>query len=96
MFKPGTSTLAKFARAQMVGGSETAFLLLLGHGVTGDFESAVAGFSKKPDGKSAVTSAIKERAGALSKKMVAMMEERAAIVAKHATRTARSRSESTS
>ena len=89
---PGASALADFARTQLVGGSESTFLLLLGHGVAGDFEKAIMGFTKKPDGKSAVTSAMKAQAGTLSKRMVEMMEAHAAARAERS----RVRSESTS
>ena len=86
---PGSSSVSTYARAQVVGGSDMAFLLLLGHGFSGDFERAVSSFPKKV----AITDAVRERAGALSKNMMTMLEERAAALAKRASR---SRSESAS
>ena len=96
VFAPGTSTRANYARAQMVGGSETTFILLMGHGIAGDFEKAVAGFPKNSEGKSAVTNTMKKEAGTLSRKMVTMLEQRAATMSERAARTSRARSESAS
>ena len=96
MFAPGTTTLANFARAQMVGGSETTLILLRGNDVAGDFATALAGFPKSSGGKPAITDAMKMEAGTLSKKMVTMFEQRAAAVSERAGRAARARSESVS
>ena len=96
VFAPGTSTMANYARAQMVGGSETTFILLMGHGIAGDFEKAVAGFPKNSEGKSAVTNSMKKEAGTLSRKMVTMLEQRIATMSERAARTSRARSESAS
>ena len=96
VFAPGTSTMANYARAQMVGGSETTFVLLRGHRVTGDFDKAVVGFPKNAEGKLVVTNAMKKEAGTLSRKMVTMLEQCAATVSERAARTSRARSESAS
>ena len=48
---PGTSTMADFARALTVRGSESTLKLLLGHGVEVDYEAALSEFPRKPDGK---------------------------------------------
>ena len=48
---PGTSTMASFARALTVRGSESTLKLILGHGIKGDFEAAMSDFPRKPGGK---------------------------------------------
>ena len=48
---PGTSTMADFARALAVRGSESTLKLLLGHKVECDYEAALSEFPRKPDGK---------------------------------------------
>jgi len=96
VFAPGSTTMANYARAQMVGGSETTLILLRGNGITGDFAKALAGFPKNSGGKPAITDAMQKEAAALSKKMVTMLEQRAAAVAQRAARNARARSESVS
>ena len=51
LFGPGTSTLADYRREHTVRGSQTTFLMLLGHGIEGDFDKVVSGRPRKPDGK---------------------------------------------
>ena len=60
--------MADFTRAQTVRGSELTFQLLLGHRVVGDFEKVVANFSRKPDGRTASLSAVKDEAAWLAEK----------------------------
>ena len=48
---PGTSTMASFARALTVRGSESTLKLILGHGIEGNFEAAMSEFPRKPNGK---------------------------------------------
>ena len=48
VFSPGSSTLADYTHTQTVCGLESAFLLMLGHGIAGDFEKVIADFPRKP------------------------------------------------
>ena len=96
LFGPGSSTLADFARAQTVCGSESAFTLMQLHGVVADFEKIVSGFPRKAEMSATPLAATKERSAQLGKDMIAMMEKRAANAAERAARSARARSESIS
>ena len=90
---PGTSTMASFARALTVRGSESTLKLILGHGIKGDFEAAMSDFPRRPGGKPMSLKAVSEPAARLANIFIATMERRAAEVA---TRESRARSESVS
>ena len=90
---PGTSTMASFARALTVRGSESTLKLILGHGIKGDFEAAMSDFPRKPGGKPMSLKAVSEPAARLANIFIATMEHRAAEVG---TRESRARSESVS
>ena len=47
VFGPGTSTMAGFARANTVRGSESTIKLLMGHGIDCDYEAALFAFPRK-------------------------------------------------
>ena len=90
---PGTSTMASFARALTVRGSESTLKLILGHGIKGDFEAAMSDFPRRPGGKPMSLKSVSEPAARLANMFIATMERRAAEVA---TRESRARSESVS
>ena len=88
------TTIADFTRSQTVRGSELTFQLLLGHQVPGDFEKIVSGFPRKPDGRTASVSGVKERASQLAAQLVALFERALAKATEAAARKGRSRSQS--
>ena len=90
---PGTSTMADFARALAVRGSESTLKLLMGHGVECDYEAALSAFPQRPDGKPVSLRGVREPAARLAKIFIETMERRAAETA---ARLRRSKSESTS
>ena len=90
---PGTSTMASFARALTVRGSESTLKLILGHGIKGDFEAAMSDFPQRPGGKPMSLKSVSEPAARLANMFIATMERRAAEAA---TRESRARSESVS
>ena len=51
VLSPGTSTMASFVRALTVRGSESTFKLILGHGIEGDFATAMSDLPRRPNGK---------------------------------------------
>lgn len=51
VFNSNTSAVEAYGHRQTVCGSQTTLVLLLGHGVDGNFEKAVSCFLKGPDGK---------------------------------------------
>ena len=87
---PGTSTMASFARALTVRGSESTLKLILGHGLEGDFEAALSEFPRKPGGKLLPLKHVSEPASRLANICINTMERRAAEIA---TRASRARSE---
>ena len=93
VFGPGTSTMAAFARALTVRGSEFTLKLLLGHGMEGDYEVALSDFLRKPDGKLVSLRGVNEPAARLAEVFMSTMERRTAELA---TRARRAVSESTS
>ena len=90
---PGTSTMANFARALTVRGSESTLKLILGHGLEGNFEAAMSDFPRKPNGKPVSLKSVSEPATRLANLFMNTMERRATEVA---TRASRARSESVS
>ena len=90
---PRTSTMTNFARTLTVRGSETTLKLLLGHGIEGDFKSALSDFPRKPDGKLVSLKHVNEPAARLAEIFMNTVERRSAEVANRARR---ARSESAS
>ena len=84
VFGPGTSTMADFARTLTVRGSESTLKLLLGHGIEGDYETALSEFPRKSDGKLITLRGVSEPAARLAETFMATMERRAAEVAARA------------
>ena len=81
LFGPGTSTLANFARANTVRGSESTLKLLMGHGVACDYEGALSEFPRKPDGKPVSLKGVSAAATRLAEVFMNTMERRAAETA---------------
>ena len=90
---PGTSTMANFARALTVCGSESTLKLILGHGIEGNFEAAMSDFPRKAGGKLISLKHVSERATRLANLFMNTMDRRATEVA---ARASRARSESVS
>ena len=90
---PGTSTMANFARALTVRGSESTLKLILGHGIEGNFEAAMSEFPRKTNGKLVSLKHVNEPAAKLDEIFMTTMERRPAEVANRARR---ARSESAS
>ena len=83
---PGTATMASFARALTVRGSESTLKLLLGHEIKGDFEAALTDFPRKPGGKLLPLKHVSEPASRLANICINTMERRVAEVAARASR----------
>lgn len=81
VFGPGTSTMANFARANTVRGSESTIKLLIGHGITCDYEAALSEFPRKPDGKPVSLRGVSGAATRLAEVFMNTMERRAAETA---------------
>ena len=77
VFGPGTSTMAGFARANTVRGSESTIKLLMGHGMVCDYEAALSAFPQKPDGKPISLKGVSESAARLAEVFMNTMEHRA-------------------
>lgn len=90
---PSTTTVADYTRAQTVRGAESAFMLMMGHGVEADYDQIASSFPTGPGGKKIPTGPFRTRAAPLAQKMVAMMAARSAV---RASRVTRAPSESTS
>ena len=86
----GTSTMASFARALTVRGSESTLKLILGHGIEGDFEAALSEFPRRSNGKLVSLKPFSEPASRLANICMNTMERRATETA---TRASRARSE---
>jgi len=77
VFGPGTSTMANFARANTVRGSESTLKLLMGHGIDCDYESALSEIPRKPDGKPVSLKGVSGAASRLAEVFMNTMERRA-------------------
>ena len=77
VFGPGTSTMAGFARANTVRGSESTIKLLMGHGIDCDYEAALSAFPRKPDGKPISLKGVSGAAARLAEVFMTTMERRA-------------------
>ena len=90
---PGSSTMASFARALTVRGSESTFKMILAHGIPGDFASAVADLPRRSNGRTVSLKPVAEQAAQLAKTFMATTER---LTAKAARRVSRGVSESAS
>ena len=95
VFGPGTATMAAYARDLTVRGSESTLKLLLGNGVTIDYETILADFPKKPDGKPLSLKGVTDTAMRLSELSIHTMERRSNEIATRS-QSRRARSESMS
>ena len=77
VFGPGTSTMANFARANTVRGSESTLKLLMGHGIACNYEGALSEFPRKPDGKPVSLKGVSGAAARLAEVFMSTMERRA-------------------
>ena len=90
---PGSSTMASFARALTVRGSESTFKMILAHRIPGDFASAVADLPKHSNGRPISLKPVVEQAAQLAKAFMATTER---LTAEASHRTTRGVSESAS
>ena len=90
---PGSSTMASFARALTVRGSESTFKMILAHGIPGDFASAMADFLRRANGKTVSLKPVTQQAAQLAETFMTTMER---LTAEAARRASRGASESTS
>ena len=74
----------------MVRGSQTTLLILLGHGFEGDFDKAVSGVPRGPDGKMLSLSSFSARSRELAQKLTETLEKQAAKCAEKAKKSASS------
>ena len=89
LFGPDAPTIADYCREHMIRGSQTTLLMLLGHGFEGDFDKAMSGRPRGPDGKPLPLGEFSERSRELAKKLADTMEKEAA---KHAEKAKKSTS----
>ena len=82
LFGPETSTLADYRHKHTVRGSQTTSLMLLGHGIEGDFDKAVSGRPCKPNGKALPLGDFSARSLQLAQRLAETMEKEAARQAK--------------
>ena len=78
VFNSDATAVEMYGHQQTVSGSQTTFLLLVGHGVEGNFEAAVADFPKGPDGKSISLQPHLKRSSELAHALGGTLERRAA------------------
>ena len=83
---PGSSTMASFARALTVRGSESTFKLILAHGIPGDFAAAMSDLPRRPNGKAMSLKPVAQPAAQLAETYMATMDRIAAEAANRATR----------
>ena len=83
---PGSSTMASFARALMVRGSESTFKMILVHGIPGDFASAMADLTRRSNGRTVSLKPVAEQAAQLAKAFMATTERLTAEAARRASR----------
>ena len=72
------NVMTNFIRTQTVRGSELTFRLLLGHGISGDFEAAASDFPRRPDGKFKSLTSVKDKATQLAGKLIDTFERKLA------------------
>ena len=65
---PGSSTMASFARALTVRGSESTFKMILAHKIPGNFTSAMADLPRRSNGRPVSTKPVAEQAAQAHKK----------------------------
>ena len=78
--------MASFARALMVRGSNSTFKLILGHGISGDFATAMSDHPRQPNRKALPLKHVAEPAARLAETFMATMDCIAAEAANRATR----------
>ena len=83
---PGSSTMASFARALTVRGSESTFKMILAHGIPGDFASAMADLPRRANGKTVSLKPVTQRAAQLADTFMTTMERLATEAARHVSR----------
>ena len=83
---PGSSTMASFARALTVRGSESTFKMILVHGIPGDFASAVADLPTRLNGTTVSLKPMAEQAAQLAKAFMATTERITAEASRRASR----------
>ena len=79
---PGSSTMASFAHALTVRGSESTFKMILAHRIPGDFASDVADLPRHSNGRPVSTKPVAEQAAQLARAFMATTE-RLATEASH-------------
>ena len=67
----GTLTMASFAHALMVRGSESTFKLILAHGILGDFAAAMSDLPRRPNGKAMSLKPVAQPAAQLAETFMA-------------------------
>ena len=82
----GSSTMASFARALTVHGSESTFKLILAHGIPGNFAAAMSDLPRRPNGKAMSLKPVAQPATQLADTYMATMDRIAAEAANRATR----------
>ena len=90
---PGSSTMASFARALTVRGSESTFKMILAHKIPGDFASAVADLPRRSNGRPVSMKPVAEQASQLARAFMATTE---CLAAEASSRPAKGVSESAS
>ena len=83
---PGSSTMASFARALTVRGSESTFKMILAHGIPGDFASAMAALPMRSNGKMVSLKRVAQEAAQLAETFMTTMERLTAEAARRASR----------
>ena len=78
LFGPDGSAIDDFRREHTVRGSQTTLLMLLGHGFEGDFDKAMSGLPRGPDGKPVALGGFAERSRELAQKLTETLEKQAA------------------
>ena len=83
---PGSSTMASFARALTVRGSESTFKVILAHGIPGDFASAMADLPRRANGKTVSLKPVTQHAAQLAETFMTTMERLTTEAARRASR----------
>ena len=82
----GLLTMASFARALTVRGSESTFKMILAHGILGDFASAMADLPKRANRKTVSLKPVTKQAAQLAKAFMATTERLTTEAARRASR----------
>ena len=87
---PDGSTINDFRREHTVRGSQTTLLMLLRHGLEGDFDKAMSGLPRGPDGRLVALGSFAERSRELAQRLTETLEKPAAKRAEKAKKSASS------